>query len=382
MANEVYANNMEVACKAANGKTIAALPDVCLSPPSPPAGPVPIPYPNTAYASDTSEGSKTVQISGKEVVLKDKSYFKQSTGDEAATKTLGMGVVTHCIQGKVNFTSWSMDVKIEGENVARHLDLTLHNEMSFPANTPVWPYLDLPTLPDDHPCHESVEREQAACDPNQQPPGCTPHMEPNSKGVLEQKGNDCTPACAAARACALPKKCDDKEVCCRPDTTGDHLVEVNCFTQSAGRGGVAMPSDAVMAAMTGVSVTLADLKTRPRRLTEFPAYDDEQAPTACVHPPGAGTNHNRMQAHRDQIKRRHVRGTGGVPLQMWSAQEESHWTYDEAADAGVQSHQRENRHCNPDCTRAQLDAYHHQILPGRTPEQKNKTLVRTYLPEL
>ena len=93
MGCEVYANGMMIACKAADGKTIAAMPDVCLSPPSPPAGPVPIPYPNTAMASDTTDGSKTVQINGQEVMLKDKSTFKKSTGDEAATKGLGMGVV-------------------------------------------------------------------------------------------------------------------------------------------------------------------------------------------------------------------------------------------------------------------------------------------------
>src|SRR5689334_15110124 len=91
MSNQVYANGREFSCKAADGKSVAAFPDVCLSPPSPPAGPVPIPYPNTAYASDTSNGSKTVLISDKEVMIKDSSYFKTSTGDEAATKSLGMG---------------------------------------------------------------------------------------------------------------------------------------------------------------------------------------------------------------------------------------------------------------------------------------------------
>jgi len=100
MGCEVYANGMTIACKAADGKTIAAMPDVCLSPPTPPAGPVPIPYPNTAMASDTTKGSKTVQIGGQEVMLKRKSTFKKSSGDEAATKTLGMGVVSHQIQGE------------------------------------------------------------------------------------------------------------------------------------------------------------------------------------------------------------------------------------------------------------------------------------------
>ena len=83
MSNQVYANNMEVSCKAANGKSICAMPDVCFTPPVTPPPGIPIPYPNTGMASDTAEGSTTVQISGREVMLKDKSYFKQSSGDEA-----------------------------------------------------------------------------------------------------------------------------------------------------------------------------------------------------------------------------------------------------------------------------------------------------------
>ena len=146
MSNEVYANGREVSCKAADGKSVAAFPDVCLTPPSPPAGPIPIPYPNTGMASDTSGGSKSVKVSGKEVNLKDSSYFKKSTGDEAATKAQGMSVITHQIQGKVYYKSWSMDVKIEGENVVRHLDIMTHNHASeigagsiSMLQTPYWP---------------------------------------------------------------------------------------------------------------------------------------------------------------------------------------------------------------------------------------------------
>jgi hypothetical protein len=158
MGIAVYANGMSIACKAASGKTIAAMPDVCLSPPTPPAGPIPIPYPNTAMASDTDGGSKTVQIGGQEVMLKDQSTFKKSSGDEAATKSLGMGVVTHQIQGKANFVAWSMDVKFEGQNVPRHLDLMGHNEASSPPNTPPWPYLDSMTV--------SAGVIQLECDPD------------------------------------------------------------------------------------------------------------------------------------------------------------------------------------------------------------------------
>jgi hypothetical protein len=136
MSVNVFANSQEIACKAANGKAPAAFPDTCLTPPPPPAGPVPVPYPNTASASDTTDGTTTVMICGQEVMLKDQSAFKTSTGNEPATKAQGMAVVTHTIQGEASFVAWSFDVKFEGANVPRNLDIMLHNEQSNPANTP------------------------------------------------------------------------------------------------------------------------------------------------------------------------------------------------------------------------------------------------------
>lgn len=143
MANDVFANGREISCKAADGKSIAAFPDVCFTPPQTPATPpgVPTPYPNTAMAKDTAGGSKKVKISKKPVMLKNKSYFKKSTGDEAGSAPK-KGVITSKTRGKVYFNAWSMDVKVEGKNVVRHLDLTTHNHASPPGNTPPWPYVD------------------------------------------------------------------------------------------------------------------------------------------------------------------------------------------------------------------------------------------------
>ena len=136
MGCDVYANSDEIACKAGDGKVIAAFPDVCLSPPSPPAGPVPVPYPDTSFSKDMQNGSKTVMIKGKEVMLKDQSFYKTSPlGDEAATNSLGAGVVTHVITGKTYFVAWSMDVQFEGQNVDRHTDMTTSNHASPMANT-------------------------------------------------------------------------------------------------------------------------------------------------------------------------------------------------------------------------------------------------------
>src|SRR5215471_8065132 len=106
MANQVYANMMEVSCKAANGKSICAFPDTCFTPPLTPATPpgVPIPYPNTGMASDTTDGYTSVKIGNQPVMLKNKSSFKQSTGDEAGSAPK-KGLITSKIKGAVYFVA-------------------------------------------------------------------------------------------------------------------------------------------------------------------------------------------------------------------------------------------------------------------------------------
>ncbi len=135
MGKNVFANGREVSAKADDNKSLAAMPDVCLSPPSPPAGPIPIPYPNFSDASKTTSGSKKVKIGNKEIGLKNKSVYKSSKGDEAATRSFGMGVVTHTLSGATKHAAWSFDVKVEGQNVIRFLDLTTHNHSSDPMNS-------------------------------------------------------------------------------------------------------------------------------------------------------------------------------------------------------------------------------------------------------
>lgn len=159
MGNEVFANGNEIACKSGDGKVIAAFPDVCLSPPSPPAGPVPVPYPDTSFSKDMKNGSKTVKIDDKEVMLKDKSFYKTSPlGNEAATKSLGAGVVSHVITGKTYFVAWSMDVKFEGKNVDRHIDLTTSNHAS-PMGNEGAPWANVAKMKiDDYSCKKIVAK--------------------------------------------------------------------------------------------------------------------------------------------------------------------------------------------------------------------------------
>jgi hypothetical protein len=219
MSNQVYANMMEVSCKSAAGKSICAMPDVCMTPPQTPATPpgVPIPYPNTGLASDCTDGSSSVKISDEEVMLKNKSYFKKSTGDEAGSAPM-KSVITSTNTGKVYFNAWSMDVLVEGENVVRNLDLTTHNHASLPGATPPWPYKDAMTPQQRSDCSKDEENEKAAC---------------SDKETGEYKsGKECceNEKCQEARNCMLvPYGGSGSPNCCKKPNgdhwkTGHHLL--------------------------------------------------------------------------------------------------------------------------------------------------------------
>jgi Domain of unknown function (DUF4150)/GHH signature containing HNH/Endo VII superfamily nuclease toxin 2 len=319
MANEVYANGMEIACKAASGKSIAAFPDTCLSPPSPPAGPIPIPYPNSAYASDATNGSTTVMISGQEVMLKDQSTFKKSTGDEAATKSLGMGVVTHAIQGEASFVAWSMDVKIEGQNVDRHLDQMMHNEQCNPANTAPWIYLDAASLTAIKDCDEEAAAKKSACE---------------DKGLntrSEQCGNS---ACNKAKKCLLVTKqqgdrdSESTKVGCCDGEQPHHLIEGHGLLESGG--------------------TTA---------TKFPDYKYEAAPCVCADGDRWTSEHGDM--HQSVGKKE----TAAVRKAATKRRSPDYaWNYGEAKNAGINAHQKVFRAgCSRKCLEAQLDAYHNDV---------------------
>ncbi|KMQ50650.1 hypothetical protein CHISP_2501 [Chitinispirillum alkaliphilum] len=135
MGVTVGVNNMSVVHKGSNGKSIA-FPDVCMTPAG--TAVIPIPYPNIAQSSDTDKGSKKVKCDGNPICLKD-SIFKTSTGDEAGSNK---GVASGKTKGKAEFVNYSMNVKVEGKNVARAMDMMLHND----KNTPPVPLLQPPII--------------------------------------------------------------------------------------------------------------------------------------------------------------------------------------------------------------------------------------------
>jgi hypothetical protein len=257
MADPVFANSQQVSGKAMNGKSICEFPDVCFTPPQTPATPpgVPLPYPNTAMASDTTDGSTSVKMGAEQIMLKDRSSFKQSTGDEAGAAPQ-KGVMTSCNRGKAYFISWSMDVLIEGENAVRNMDLTTHNHASANSTGAVpAPHIAATQLKAFKNCDADADKVDKACREDGKPP-CPGTLGTAIKKGAEQivrqlktaqmkLGNDFKPrseqgrqatkdaahqdngACTRALRCLLrpyskPENPDGVSSCC-PGQTGHHI---------------------------------------------------------------------------------------------------------------------------------------------------------------
>lgn len=303
MSDEVYANGMEISCKAGSGKTICAMPDVCFTPPQTPATPpgVPIPYPNTGMSADTSDGSSSVMISGQEVMLKNSSNFKKSTGDEAGSAP-NKGVITSSNTGTVYFVAWSMDVEVEGENVVRHLDMTTGNHACPTANAAVpMAHLSKMTKAVKKACATEITAGKAAC--------------------ADQTINDCSADCKKAQKCLLVPKGKDKKTCCAPNNTGHHMIEDHWVT-----GNSAFPQ------------------------AQGAGYD--AAPTVCANRfRKRGTVHRRLHDIQGTIEESHMKGGG---------REDESWDYGSGKDAALTAHAEvfKDCGCSRKCMEAQLDSFY------------------------
>jgi hypothetical protein len=400
MSNNVYANNEEVACKAGMGKSICAFPDVCFTPPENPATPpgVPVPYPNTGMDSDTTDGSRTVQINGQEAMLKNKSYFKQSMGDEAGCAAK-KGVVTSVNRGKVYFIAWSMDVKFEGENVVRNLDMTTHNHASPVANTPPQIFAarmamaDIPgcegqrqqvkdacgengekfTCPDDKPLKDAKEARQKAKDAagdayksNKKYKAANKKVDKAiDKMAAENKGDDCR----KKMRCLLSPYDNDK--CC-PGQTPHHLVEAGAF-HDQGRGGFTAKDNVQQVRFVRsmfdvtkvITVDAGKGKVASHPVFGAEKYDEGAAPCVCCE--GESQNQGTHKAmHQAQDKA--ARAAPGVPnpnpekpLFTQTGKPAKMQRLDGAISSGVDAMQQvfPESGCDPACLKAQLDDYHY-----------------------
>lgn len=379
MGNQVYANNMEISCKAANGKSICAFPDVCFTPPQTPATPpgVPIPYPNTGMASDTTDGSTTVKISGQEVMLKNKSYFKRSMGDEAGCAPQ-KGVVSMKNMGKVYFRAWSMDVKIEGENVVRNMDLTTHNHASEGPNAPPQMYVDRMAMANIPGCQEERTRVETACDPPNEKAKCPSAAKVKkarkTRDAMKKAHGDTsleyqnalaawdaemtefsntitTDPCHQAMRCLLGPYKPSK--CC-PGQTPHHLVEASSF-HDKGRVGGAWKTDS----KSGETEYIG------RKILGTEKYKTNKAPCICVEGENqTQATHGLMHTAQNELT---ASAPNSPPAYAAGLVTDDCQTLSTAQTNGAKAaHQVFG--CSESCSEAQLKAYHEQecdMAPGQ-----------------
>lgn len=358
MANQVYANMMEVSCKQASGKSICAFPDVCFTPPQTPATPpgVPIPYPNTGMASDCTDGSRSVKISGQEVMLKNKSYFKKSTGDEAGSAPK-KGIMTSKITGKVYFTMWSMDVKVEGENVVRHLDLTTHNHGSNP-NTAPWTYADRMAMAKGvDACEGEVNEVKDKCgEPLDRKATCPPQSaqitqasrdlrnlrKQGNQAAIDAKADEVKGLQARLRKAVIDDPCQKALQCflspykpsrCCPGQTPDHLIEVSSFLDREN-------------SETGVS------RSKAKRIAGWKKYDDHKAPCACAEGGATTLTHGILSVRR-----------GVAADEFATANSTTTWSMDDAAKNGAKAFKSTFKYskCSDACIEGQLKKGHEKF---------------------
>lgn len=346
MSNQVYANGMEISCKQAAGKSICAFPDVCMTPPQTPATPpgVPIPYPNTGLASNTSDGSSSVTISGQETMLKNKSCFKSSSGNEAGAAPM-KGVVTHKNAGKVYFNAWSMDVRFEGENVVRMFDITTHNHGSFPGNSPTWPYIDESAFAKNskHPCKKLARQLKKHCSA-----AAERHLKTDENGnkVLPRRARKAAirsmcskknTKCRKALACAMTKKSPNN--CC-PNSSGKkptphHVVPDSQFNNSNG-GRI--------------------------RLGAGKKYSYNAAPCVCAQGVSHSTgDHGKIHTETNNLTINHPSlAPSNVSSTGKSIIGEPRWSVGQAEAVGAQA-VANTTGCNKDCVQAQVRKGHESM---------------------
>jgi hypothetical protein len=332
-------------------------------------------------AKDTTRGSRTVKITRKEVMLKDKSYFKTSYGDEAGSAPK-KGVVTSKIKGKVYFTAWSMDVKFEGENVVRHMDLTTHNHASAPGNTPPWMYMDGSAMPEGE-CKQQTKATQECMEKhvkkNTHKDKRRAHNKPDTTKVLAETDNAAVDWSALLKEDggegkfynkkgALESMCNDEQCngkfdcnlvpfdfgCC-DGKTPHHIVPAHCFMPSGER-------------KSGSG----------DRYKGTEKYDDTKAPCICLtgatksdsNADGSRKEHGLVHSIVDDAEDSYMVSEkqmtpGGKPKMSGGKQVEKKfagtWNFELANEAGADAVAQVKQTCDKECLKAQSEAAHKQM---------------------
>lgn len=121
MARTVFANKRNFSHKGSGDTSICSAPDVCKTPVG--SATPPIPYPITSMISDLGSGTSSVSIDGNSTAIASSTHTK-CTGDQPGSLN---GLISSTMGDKTQFSSYSFDVKCEGEGVVRHMDMTTMN---------------------------------------------------------------------------------------------------------------------------------------------------------------------------------------------------------------------------------------------------------------
>lgn len=394
----VFANKLEVSCKAQDNKVIAAFPDVCMTPPENPATPpgVPIPYPNFGMDTDTDKGTSTVKIGGKTVNQKNSSHFTKTTGDEAGAAAK-KGVISSKNTGKAYSQAFSMNVKAQGKNLTRFSDIQTNNHGS-PPNVVPWPKIASPHMPGGvDPCEGDKQKADDACkDQDGIDEACadagldkaigkrgetnkndgyntTVTIETTTFGdggavtetdsfqdndeLLEMSDKAQKNPCLQALACVLPPKggSGENSNCPCKGQTGHHMVPASGFFNK-GRGEPPNPANGEF----------------PLDVTDkigAPSYEANSAPCVCAEGRSNTTgSHGMMHTEMNAFLANSARPNTSLPVvkksqpviivEMQDGLQSMN--YNEIRDESIRNHAKifPLSDCSPACLKAQLDSYH------------------------
>ncbi|WP_162473656.1 PAAR-like domain-containing protein [Serratia microhaemolytica] len=355
MSTHVYINNHEACSKSSNSASKAAFPDPCWSPPSPPAGPVVIPYPNSSKAADMAKGTTTVFIKRGMVAKEDRSYFSTSTGNEGATQAFNKGVATGKITGKTYFVNWSQNVKFEGCCIPRNMDLTTHNHGAQPANTATTVNQADMTSPKS--CEERKKEMEDACGNNWVEKHCT--------GALQKKTSAHARAKSILKALNLPTGSKKEESLPLLSDEQTKLVDKNkCLTarrcqlvnynsgDNSSRNGGCCPGQ------TGHHLI-------PRTMVEHCKYSHNKAPTVCVESTNQhfGSHkkiHDMMDKEMIVKLKQKLKVLLKLSAKLPDAKNGIELTMNETIESAVNSHLKtfKNSGCTDECVRSQLEKFY------------------------
>lgn len=385
----VYANNLEVSCKKQSNQVIAAFPDVCFTPPQAPPTPpgVPIPYPSFGSDGDTDKGTGTVKIGDETINLKNNSHFTKTTGTEAGSASK-KGIISSKNTGKAKSQAYSMNVKAEGKNICRFSDIETNNHGS-PPNTPPWPKIGTPHVPDPtDPCDANKQAVSENCPDNKTiKAACKKaglHISPSKretdgythssiasrikralkknkpkyrKGyvrtneqLIKMADKAQKDKCLSALACKLPKY---KEGCPCPGQTGHHVVPASSFFNK-GRGENPKPGEKPLKIHTPP-------KPKPKKYKKPPPYKAKEAPVICAEGCSNTTgSHGMMHTEMKAYVMKNGKKVGLEVQGKRKKQSKTSVPYNKQRDAAIASVERvfPLSKCDPACLKAQLDDYH------------------------